>query len=140
MSFFGSVKPTPEYLLKQRSRLYGEISERYEKIAKIDENLKQLKDEGADFEMPKKIKASDDTNQSHLEIREFSSVKMTKNPKPTSAGVSSVSKKAWTIPKMKEFCSKKKIECPKTGKRDQFIEVIRSANKVREMDRFMSDA
>lgn len=137
MSLFSTPK-SPENLLLQRSKLYGEVSKLYEKIAQIDKELKQMKESGAEFTMPKtiKIKATGD-DKSTLEIRELGSVKI---EKPSSAGIASATKKAWTIPKMKEFCALKKIECPKNGKRDEYVELIRNSNKVREMDRFMLTA
>ena len=139
MSFFGSTKHTPETLLEQRAKLYGEVSKLYERIALIDKELKQMKEAGEKFTMPKlvKVKPTSDENPA-LETREFGTDK--KKTKTTSAGVSTSSKKAWTIPKMKEFCAEKKIDCPKSAKRDEYVELIRSANKVREMDRFMLKA
>lgn len=133
MSFFG-ISNTPESLLEQRAKLYGEVSKLYEKIAQIDTRLKEMKKEGAKITIPKNIKPGSSSSPTALEIREFSSVKQTKN---TSAGVSAPSKKAWTVAKMKEFCVEKKLDYPTNGKRDVYVEIIRSANKVREMDKFM---
>ena len=137
MPLFSSTK-SPETLLEQRANLYSEVSKLYQQIALIDKELKVLKEAGEKFTMPKaiKFKPTGDENPA-LEIKEFGSVKPIKTERTTSAGVSTSSKKAWTIPKMKEFCSEKKIDMQKAKKRDEFVELIRSANKVREMDRYM---
>ncbi len=141
MSLFSSTK-SPETLLEQRAILYGEVSKLYQQIAQIDKELKVLKEAGEKFTMPKAIKFKPTGDEiPALETREFGSskgVKPAKVEKKTSAGVATSSKKAWTIPKMKEFCTEKKIDMQKAKKRDEFVELIRSANKVREMDKFMN--